>query len=44
MRQAYTPTIVAVLDRYLAENPSAPTMFDMYPQIYGTDAGQIDKA
>jgi hypothetical protein len=35
---SYSPTIVEAIDTYLANNPSAPSIIDLYPDVYGDAA------
>lgn len=43
MKISYSPTIVETMDKYLRDNPSAPSLIDLFPRAYEldcSDAGQ----
>ena len=37
MKISYSPTIVETMDTYLRDNPSAPSLIDLYPRAYAID-------
>jgi cytochrome b involved in lipid metabolism len=44
MKVSYTPTIVETIEAYIKANPSAPSMIELYPKLYGENVDPTSKS